>query len=125
MGTLLIFLPLLLMVWWTLWEFFLDGVVLYRVAPYDAVPNVDSIVGVIAVIHSSCLSCFCYYCCCCCCDCSYYFGSNGAVVFADADVVSGVVVVDVGPFEAKKRFVMTQQWTRFLLNSFSLQWQQQ
>ena len=52
MGALLIFLPLLLMVWLVFKEFFLDGVVLYRVAPYDAVPNVDIIVGVVAVFHS-------------------------------------------------------------------------
>ena len=51
MGALLIFLPLLLMVWWTLWEFFVDVVVLYRVALSVAVPTVNTIVGVIAVFH--------------------------------------------------------------------------
>ena len=44
---------LLMMVWLVFKEFFLDGVVLYRVAPYDAVPNVDIIVGVVDELHTA------------------------------------------------------------------------
>ena len=47
----LIFLPLLLMVWWTLWEFFVDVVVMYSIAVSDAVLTVNTSVGVIAVFH--------------------------------------------------------------------------